>query len=340
MTGDPGFVGASVGVIHDGKVATFNFGSSWRDANIPPTDRTLYPIASITKTFTGSLLAMAVDEGKVALDDDVRKFLHGDFPNLEFAGAPIRMRELLNHRSGLPFILPDRPELMPGYQGASIDAFAARLDAALRRYPRSQFFADLRKVTLDAIPGEKFGYSNSAAQLAGFILEDLEGASFEELVERRIARPLGMHDTSIQMSNRQRARLARGYEGAIELPPPPAALQAAGALHSSVFDLIKYLRWHMAEKDAAVALSHQPTFASGNYSAGLNWQMLNVDGVRLIWQSGNLPGYTSYMLFEPELGLGIVVLTNESGPGSTRRIEDFCNSILKALDVRAVQLPR
>jgi CubicO group peptidase (beta-lactamase class C family) len=341
---DPAFVGASIGVWRKGTEWTFGYGSISRDRSELPNARTVYPIASITKTFTGSLLAIAAVERKLSLDDEVRKYLQGDYANLEFEGQAVRLRDLLNHRSGLPFLLPDRPDLRPGFQGEPIERFAQRLDEAWRNYTREDFLVDLRKVTLETAPGEKFAYSNSAAQLAGYVLENVEGVTFEQLLLKRISRPLRMRDTAITLSSSQRKRLARGYEGDVSWPPPPAALQAAGALKSTVADLLRYLRWHAEEKAAAVVLSHQPTFRQGNYSAALNWQILESQtsergSPRLIWQEGNLPGYTSYLLFEPELAIGIVVLTNESGKTSSQRISALCNSILKALDERSALLP-
>jgi len=258
---DPAFVGASIGVLRNGKESTFNFGSMTREGNHRPTARTLYPIASITKTFTGSLLATEAIEGKLSLEDDVRKYLRGNFANLEFDGHPVRLRDLLNHRSGLPFVLPDRPDLLPGYQAEPIERFVQRLDEAWRDYTRADFLADLGRVRLDGVPGEKFRYSNAAAQLAGYVLENIEGVTFDQLLQQKLARPLGMHDTAIVLTASQRKKLARGYEGTISLPPPNETLQAAGGLKSTVADMLNYLRWHAEEKAAGgrvVAPTHVP----------------------------------------------------------------------------------
>lgn len=158
--GDSQSVGLSIGVFQGGSVSTFNFGSTIRDKAGTPTERTLYPIASITKTFTGTLLALAATERKLKLDDDVRTFLKGDFTHLEFEGHPVRLRDLLNHRSGLPFMLPNRPDLTPVYQNEPITKHLERSAKALANYTRADFFTDLRQVRLSSIPGQKFQYSN------------------------------------------------------------------------------------------------------------------------------------------------------------------------------------
>jgi serine-type D-Ala-D-Ala carboxypeptidase/endopeptidase len=333
-------VGLSVGVHRSGSDFTFNFGSIAHGKAAGPTERTLYPIASITKTFTGTLLALAAAEGKLRLDDDVRAYLKGDFSNLELEGNPIRLSHLLNHRSGLPFILPDRPDLRPGYQNEPIKMHLERLATALSTYTRADFFTDLRQVRLTFVSGQKFQYSNTAAQLAGYILEDIYAASFGELITSKISAPLGMEDTAIKMEPAQLARLAQGHDdhGTV-LPPPRDELHAAGSLKSTVADLLKYLRWHLAETDKAIQLSHRPTFTEKNYAAGLNWQILTSSNQRLIWQEGNIPGYTSYLLFEPELKLGVVLLSNESDRTSSQRLVLMANEILRALDARSILLP-
>ena len=119
----------------------------------------------------------------------------------------------------------------------------------------------------------------------------------------------------------------------------PEKFQAAGALKSTVADLLKYACWHTAETDEAVKLTHHPTWSAtdSNYSAGLNWQMLkSADGSsRLIWQSGNLSGFSSMCAVYPELDMGIVILTNlERG-----KLSDMTTQISQAIDSRAVAFP-
>lgn len=322
---DPRAVGLSIGVFQNGKSSTFNHGTTVLGKKRAPTEHTLYPIASITKTFTGSLLALAAVEGKLKLDDDVRKFLKDDFPNLEFQGHPIRLHDLLDHRSGLPLTLGDRHY---------------SIHRLVDPHPLKEFYEDLRRVTLNTRPGEKFQYSNAAAQLAGYILETVYGVPFEQLVKEKIVRPLGMKETAITLSAREHSRLAGGYDDAGKsFVPPPDDLQAAGGLKSSVADLLKYARWHIAEADEAVKLSHAPVFTENNYAAALNWQILKAHGRRLVWQEGNVPGFTSYLILEPELKIALVILTNESDRTSSSRITAMANDILKGLDERCVLLP-
>jgi CubicO group peptidase (beta-lactamase class C family) len=335
----PQAVGLSIGVVSGREVCTYNFGTVERGSKRTPTSDTLYPIASVTKTFTGTLLAQAAIEKRLNLDDDVRKYLDGNFPNLEFQGQWIRLLDLLDHRSGLPFFLPDRPEAQPGYDNDRVP-WPTRVNELLRNYTRANFFEDLHLVKLEAAPGTQFRYSNAAAQLAGYILERVYGTSYESLLKRKVFDLLKMRNTAITLRPEQRVRLAHGYdEDGNLMPENPDRIQAAGAIKSTVNDLLKYVQWQIRESDEAVRLSHQPVFTSGDYSAGLNWQMLRSGNKRVIWQEGNIAGFNSLCLSLPDQKIGLVVLANEEDPAASHQLTVMSNAILKGLDREAVLLP-
>lgn len=331
-------VGGSIGVWQRGATYTFNYGSLRPGGTRAPTAATIYPVASITKTFTGALLAQAELEGKLRLDDDIRKYLDGGYPNLEFDGHPIRIFDLVNHRSGLPFFMPERPETLPDFP--SDVPWATRNAKLLARYSRADFFADLHAVKLQGIPGAAFRYSNTGAMLAGYILERVYGESYENLLRRRILRPLGMFNTTITLTTKQFELRARGYHGAgILMPDNPNALQGAGAIKSNVDDLLRYVGWQIRERDSAVQLSHRQFVTAGIYAVGLNWQMLIEPGKRLIWQTGNIDGFHAYCVLEPELELGLIVLFNQEDRDTNTAHGVMVNEILRRLDPAAIPVP-
>jgi D-alanyl-D-alanine-carboxypeptidase/D-alanyl-D-alanine-endopeptidase len=336
----PQSVGLSIGVFKAGGVYEYNYGTVKKGTERLPTAHTLYPIASITKTFTGTLLAQAVVEKKLKLDDDVRKYLDGNYPNLEFQGHPIRLQDLTNHRSGLPFFLPDRPETQPNFENDAVP-WTARLVEQTKHYSRQDFFADLHKVTLTFIPGEKASYSNSAAQLMGYILERVYGTSYEALLKKKILDPLKMNDTTMTVKPSEADHVANGYDEHGNVMPNNnhEVLEGAGALNSSVGDMLKYARWQIDESDAAVRLTHAPYFTIDNYSAGLNWQMMSSGDNRLIWQNGTLSGFHSLCIILPKLKLGLVILTNESDKAASHNLDLMAKQILREFDARANLLP-
>lgn len=308
-------VGTSVGILLNGNIYTYNYGSVSKDVNQLPTSHTIYGIASLSKTFTGLLLAIAVQEKKVKLDDDIRKYLDGEYKNLEYDLHPIELKHLISHVSRLPNWLSDRAEKTG--------------------YTRSDFYKDLHQVRVDTVPGVKFQYSNAAVQLLGYILEKVYQQSFEELLREKITRPLKMPETRIVLNMHDKKRAAKGYTNTGLFDGNEYNyLQAAGGIKSSVADLLKYMAYQMDESDPAVALSHKEIWGfdigGGNhYSCALNWQVVTLpSGNRRVIQNGSLVNCSSFIAFSPTLKAGIVVLSNSDNGDAVSQLSD---SILKAL---------
>lgn len=335
----PRAVGLSLGVIHEGKAYSYHFGRVNKDSARSPDGQTIYPIASLTKTFTGLLLAQATLEKKLAPDDDVRQYLGSGYDNLVYEQQPVRLYHLLNHRSGLPFVLPNKPEASPDFKDSTVP-FPLRVDAIVANSSRDEFYADLRKVRLNHPPGTRFQYSNAAAQLLGYILENSYGKRFDDLAKEKIAKPLAMRDLTITLSPEQQSRLARGYD---ENGLPQAywsnQFQAAGALKATLDDMLLYAKLQLAERDAAVRLSHQPSYQSDNYSVGLNWQMLTEGGRRVIWQDGAIPGFASLLVLQPEANTAVVLLSNELDSETLGRLRLLANTITRNLDQQSLAVP-
>lgn len=330
----PHAAGLSIGVLKDGGSYLFNYGTKSQGGHDRPSSDTLYPIASISKTFTGTLLAQAVLENRVRFDDDVRKYLDGDYPNLEYQGHPIELQYLINHNSGLPFNLPDLPENRPPF----VAPMSKETRQLLASYSRQDFLTDLHAVEIKAVPGQKFAYSNAAAVLLSIVLERIYKKPYEEIVKEKIAGPLGMTDTTISVLGSQRGRLAKGYDGNGDVVqyPPDIMLGAAG-LKSTAADLLKYAAWELAENDPAVKLTHEPRFMlTDNYSLGLNWQISKSGDERRIAQDGSVPGFLSFCATYPELRMAVVVLVNENDPVSSKAFDGIARQIAQSLDPRSI----
>ncbi|MCG8466590.1 MAG: beta-lactamase family protein [Gemmatimonadetes bacterium] len=336
----PQAAGLSIAVIHAGETRTYHFGTTELGRDRAPDDHTLYAIASITKTVIGSMLARAAVEERLSLDDDIRTYLEGSFPDLEYEGEPIRVAHLVNHVSGLPHTLPDRPEMRhthPSYGGDPVP-WTAYVADALEGYDRSDFLRDLGAVELEFEPGTQFSYSNAAAQVAGLVLEGVYGQPLESLVDSLIARPLGMTDTKFELDADERARLAVGYdEAGRPMPRDLTATGAAGGLMSTAADLARYVRWHLDETDPIVRRSHM-SMAGDLRGAGppLNWLVEESEaGLRRISSDGTVPGYHTRLLLYPELGLGVVVLTNQLDGSIPPLTYELALQVLESLDARA-----
>lgn len=327
----PETVGLSVGILHRGVAACYDFGKRNKGEATATSADTRYEIGSNSKTFIATLLAYAVQEGRIKLDDDIRLHLPGSYPNLEYQGQPIRVVHLANLTSGLPNWLPDRPELFTGLKPEQVpDA----LIAIHRDYTREDFHRDLRQVTLKSAPGTDPRHSNVGAQLLIRVLEHVFERPYAELLDERILCPLGMHRTGFDPGSPS-GTLAVGHDASGRAMPyitDMRELREAGGLISSSADMVRYLRLQLDETNPAIALSHRPTVETEHDRVALNWHVDTAsDGQRTIWHTGGTFGFSSYLVLYPERGLGMVLLANESDPQAQNRLVDLANRIAEHL---------
>ena len=330
--GDTSKVGLSIGIYKNGKVYSYNYGTTQRENPKLPTNKTVYEIGSISKTFTGTLLAQAVKDKKVKIDDDIRKYLDGSYPNLEYQGKPIKLSHLVSHISGLPFFLPDNPNL---FQNANFDTLPFTISKIQQNYSKQKFFADLHNVKLDTVPGYNFHYSNVGAQLLKYILERVYNMTYDKLLNEYITKPLKMKNTNSLYSKNDFVNLAKGYNAKEKLMPyNPQILDAAGGIFSTTSDMLQYLKFHLDEKNEVVALSHKVTKGNINrFAIGLNWQeQLTEKKHKKIWQSGGTFGFSSYCVIYPELKIAIILLSNESDPTAQDGLEQIADKIFEKLN--------
>jgi CubicO group peptidase (beta-lactamase class C family) len=297
-----GFV---VAVLKDGASSVAGYGRLSADRPEAPDGRTVFEIGSITKAFTGVLLADLSLEGKVALDDPVRRHLPAAWAVPSREGKEITLAHLSSHTSGLPrlpsnLVFKDPANPYAHYREADLASFLA--SHVLRREP-----------------GDRYEYSNLGTGLLGQALSRASGASFEELVRSRVALPLGMADTGIALSDDLRRRLAPPHAAAGK----PAAnwdlptLAAAGALRSTADDLLRFLSANLACEGPlgpAMALSHEERVRGGEKGprVGLGWHRtpLLSNGMTMIWHNGGTGGYRSFAGFVKETRTAVVVLAN------------------------------
>ncbi|WP_299585400.1 serine hydrolase [Mucilaginibacter sp.] len=321
------WVGFSAGVIKDGKIYQYNYGSIKKDKNQKPTGQTLYEIGSITKTFGSLLLAHAVLEKKVKLDDDIRKYLRGNYPNLEYNGKPIQLLHLVNLTSRLPDNLPDKPE---AFKNVSPDSMSFAIAKLHKGYTKANLLEDLYKAKLDTVPGLLPRHSNVAGQLLGIILENIYQKPYEELIKEYITGPLKMDHTFMTIPANKVQLLATGYnDKGMVMPYIPEDAQAAGGLHSSIADLTKYLKFQLDEKDPAVKMTHQPVWGDANvFALGLNWFINKTgDGKLTIHDDGTTLGFTTYFMLYPEMNFGAVLLANEYSQTSNNELGKIAEKI-------------
>jgi serine-type D-Ala-D-Ala carboxypeptidase/endopeptidase len=325
---NPKHIGLSIGVIKNGKRYTYHYGTTEKGRVEAPTDKTTYEIASVTKSFTGMLLAKAVADKKIGLNEDIRKYLPGEYPNLVFKGQPIRIVNLANHTSGLPKFIP---KLDPSARPADINSHFSN-------FSEDAFLKQLALFRLDTFPGTLFAYSNAGAEVAGIILEKVYNMSYPELIHQFITGPAKMPDTKTAVAPGDLFRLAKGYNGSGEQMPEMSfmrAVPAAGFLKSTIPDMLNYIAFNFAETDPVVLLAHQPTYqhtSERNDGIALFWfTSISPEGYCRVRHAGGSFGFTSFCLLFPERRVGIVCLANDAADGTEHELSDLSDTICRGL---------
>jgi serine-type D-Ala-D-Ala carboxypeptidase/endopeptidase len=295
----PSCIGLAIGVVQGDARAERFYGDTGNRGR--PNADTEFEIGSITKTFTATLLADEDQAGRIRLDDPLARYAPPGIRVPGFDGRQILMVELADHTSGLPRVVP-------------------RFTPPLTADVMWRFVNNYR---LSRPPGEQFLYSNLGFALLARAIARRESASEDQLYARIVTGPLGMRDTAIMLSPAQHARLAQGYrpngEPAPENAPTWPAFDGAGALRSTLNDMMRYLAFELGRTDVAprtlLPVLQQPRHAAGPYgSVGLGWQMRErPDGAKTIFKDGATPGYSTFMIFTPATASGAVILSNHRG---------------------------
>jgi len=268
-------------------------------------ERSVFEIGSITKVFTGILLADMVQRGEVTLNDPVSKYLPTDVTMPSRNGREITLLDLSTHRSALPRL----PSNM-----APRDASNPYAD-----YTVDQLYAFLSSHELRRDIGSQYEYSNLAVGLLGHVLARVAGMSYEDLVRSRILTPLGMTMSGITLTPEMQDWMVAGHnqEGAVvplwDLP----TLAAAGALRSNMLDMFRFLAANIGppagDAEQAMRASHIPhTEAGPQMQVGLNWHIQSVGEKRIVWHNGGTGGFRTFIGFDPDERVGVVVLTNSA----------------------------
>jgi CubicO group peptidase (beta-lactamase class C family) len=298
------------------------------DGEVTPDGDTLFEIGSITKAFTGVLLAEAVKRKEVKLDDPANKHLPKDLAIRPKTDKPITLLHLATHRSGLavqpPFI-----------------ALTARNKAnPYADFTRPKLVNLMEQLTPQREPGEKYEYSNLGAGLLGHALANAAKADdYEQLVRERIAKPLGMKDTAAALTGAQKARLARGHDKDLQ-PTDPwdfATLEACGGLRSTANDLLKFAAANLDQTDSPLAgalrASHEKRASTENASekidVGLCWHRTQLkSGEPVVWHNGGTGGFRCMLAFTPDTKRAVVVLC---AAGLSKGIEKLAYDVLDAV---------
>jgi CubicO group peptidase (beta-lactamase class C family) len=305
--------GVSLAIVEGDRIVHLRGFGQARPGGEAPTPRTPFFVGSLTKSFTALAVMQLVEAGKIDLDAPVQRYLPWFRVADPQASARMTMRHLLNQTSGLP--------------GSSGEIPLADFDSspgATERQARA-----LSTVVLTRPVGSAFEYSNANYNLLGLIIQAASGESYADYVQEHIFTPLDMRHTYTSWAMAKQNGLAVGHRYWFTIPfaapnmPIPHGSLPGGLLISTSEDIAHYLIAHLnggrygnaqilsgagIDELHCAAVDYRKMGISMQY--GMGWFVSQLGQTRLIWHSGTLPDFASYMALLPEQKKGVVLLFN------------------------------
>jgi CubicO group peptidase (beta-lactamase class C family) len=306
--------GLSLAIVKNGKIVkTRGYGMANLELRVKATPKTVYQLGSVSKQFTATLAMKLAEDGKINLDDPLRKY----WTDLPASWQEITIRQLMAHTSGLA-----------EYASTSVggpSTLNERLD-----YTDEALLEMFKKQPLDFAPGSKWDYSDTGYVVLGMLIKKATGQFYGDLLQSNFLKPLSMNATRIISEADIIPNRAAGYwldNGVLKNQPyvsPSLNTVADGGLYSTVLDMAK---WDKAlygdsilKQSALVQLWTPITLSNGviatndfrgmHYECGLGWFMAKINGHRVVEHSGWWQGFTSFFARYIDDKVSVIVLTN------------------------------
>jgi D-alanyl-D-alanine-carboxypeptidase/D-alanyl-D-alanine-endopeptidase len=271
---------------------------------VHPDSNTVYEIGSITKVFASVLLAEMSLKHQLNLTDPISKYVPAAVKSPVRNGREISLLSLATHRSGMPRF-PYNPN-------------PKDLDNAYADYTEEALFEYVSGFQPDYDFDTRWRYSNVAYGLLGNILSRIAKKDFETMTLESICRPLNMRWTAIKNTRQMNANLARGHDitGQPTISIELGALEAAGSLRSNANDLLTFAAANVELIKTNLLPALQVTHVlqakkDGNDTyTTMGWTLANDSGRELLFKDGGTPGYRTFLGFDKEKKIGVVVLSN------------------------------
>ncbi|MDB4873764.1 MAG: aminopeptidase [Gemmatimonadetes bacterium] len=316
--------GCAVGVSRNGRsVYERGYGMANLETATPIRPSSIFHVASVSKQFTAAAIMLLARDGKLSVDDDIRKYL----PEMPSYGTPITIRHLLTHTSGLR----DQWSLLALARGRFEEDRITEADV-MDIVPR--------QTALNFKPGAEYVYSNTGFTLLAVIVKRVSGQSLREFADQRIFKPLGMTSTHFHddytMLVPGRTSAYEPRDGALgwRVGIPNFDVYGATSLFTTVGDLLKWeanLDKPVVGDAEMVSRMQMPTpLTTGdtsNYGFGLT--MSRYRGARVVEHNGADAGYRSYVGRFPELGVGIAIECNGATANTTALARGVADAVLR-----------
>ncbi len=308
--------GIAMAIVQNGRVLSARGYGVTDIGNPQPVDaHTVFRLASLSKAFAGTMAGLLVSDGTLRWDSKVTDYVPGFQLATPQATTRVTVADVLSHRVGLPYNAYDR------YVEANADYYT------LTR--------KLASAPLKCEPGDCYAYQNVAFSLIGDVVYAASGSFYEQAVERRILKPLGMNDASlglagIQASPRWARPHVRSRNGWVSLTPKPTYYRVAPAagVNASASDMAQWLLANTGHRPDVLpapllATLHAPLVSTpGEMRSGwrrerldsagyaLGWRVFDYAGHGVVFHAGAVQGYRGLVALLPERDLGIAIMWN------------------------------
>lgn len=324
--------GMAISVIKDGKIfykKGYGVRSLKDKKNV--NENTLFAIASNSKAFTTAALSILVDEHKISFDDKVTQYIPEFKMYDRFVTEEFTIRDLITHRSGL------------GLGAGDLMVFPSSCN-----FTKEEIIHNLRYLKPTSSFRSKYDYDNLLYIVAGEVIKRCSGISWEDFIENKIFKPLEMKNSAASYSRlKDTTNIATPYVVVNEKLKATERFKnengnSAGGIYTNVDELTNWLLMHLNSgtyKDKKIFARTQskemwtpqtlqtpnpmPYFRSNFKAYGLGWEIEDINGYKQISHTGGLPGMVSQVLMIPELGFGIIILTNQQNGLAFLAISDM-----------------
>ncbi|KAA3616848.1 MAG: class A beta-lactamase-related serine hydrolase [Calditrichaeota bacterium] len=293
----------AIGVVKDGKtVFAKGFGFANVEKEIPATKNTIYQLGSVTKIFTGYLLANLINKKYISLSDSIISY----FPaSIEFPISPtgqfVTIKDLATHSSEFPRYPENLKRIDPN---------------PIKGYSNEEMLKGIELVSIDTVIGVRYNYSNFGYGVLGIAMENIMGKSLSKLMYENIFSTYSMKSTSLIFKDDFKDRLSIPY---LEVSPYKrtepwnmGALSGAGNVYSSILDLNKFMIIMLSNNEINKIQQSKYFKINETWSYGLGCFIVDSKkrNTQIIYHGGDMDGYASSLTLYLEHNLGIVILTN------------------------------
>lgn len=318
--------GLAIGIIKGNKVVFRNgYGVTSTLDKLPVTTQTIFPLSSCTKAFTAAAMAILVDEGKMAWNDKVIKYLPDFKLSDPWITKELTISDILSHRSGLN---PYDGDLL--WYGTN--------------YTEKEIVNKIQYAPIKNNFRIDFGYQNVMYLVAGLVIEAVAGKPYDEFVKEKLLQPLSMTKTSTNILEMQKDKnYAKPH-----LRNKPIKLvnmdniAPAGAINSNIDDMMRWMQMWIGQgrindtiiinENSFETITSIKTLTSGTTERGygFGWYIDYTDGEKVLHHDGGMPGYKSSIVLFPKRGAALVILTNKISPINDQLISVLTEYLTKS----------